>query len=456
MVVYYVEGDGGHLMGEELGDQKFRTVVRGSCVSYHMPWEDICKEMQEHGDDRSLGQLPRPQEALKYMLRVYVRVNGLDLKKHLRQIQVRPFVIVALLDFLIERNHEAFRGKGLAVDLRQQMRAAVAKEYPGEDEVPKELWECLAATMEEETQRKAYQVQIHDVKNATPGDGGTTLEACLDNLRPQSVCLDKSATSCVDPEARRRAALVRSGVLPVEIKSKELTQFHSKYFSQALPLVIPRMVSGPDFFPARPWRRIHEDSPKVSAPQFCAAFARRAEAQCRTDWSALSIIRSVTYKFVAEHTMTTVAPIIGRNNRANPGRTKELIEAAEKLYKQLHEGFIGRGVHRVPIGGNTTLLPRAVGLSPLEKKLAWGQHFLARHMPGSQQLRQLMGHVQFGARIQYGDCLFFTISPNEQHSALVLRLSRFRRNDPFVIHGSPFFWQSTRGPQRCSHCKRMK
>ena len=28
-----------------------------------------------------------------------------------------------------------------------------------------------------------------------------------------------------------------------------------------------------------------------------------------------------------------------------------------------------------------------------------------------------------------------TISPNEQHSALVLRLSRFRQNDPYVKHG---------------------
>ena len=74
-------------------------------------------------------------------------------------------------------------------------------------------------------------------------------------------------------------------------------------------------------------------------------------------------------------------------------------------------------------------------ISPeLEKKLAWAQHFLAQNLPGSQQLRQIMGHAQFGARILYGDCIFITVSPNEQHSALVLRLSRFRRNDPFVAH----------------------
>ena len=71
-----------------------------------------------------------------------------------------------------------------------------------------------------------------------------------------------------------------------------------------------------------------------------------------------------------------------------------------------------------------------------EKKLAWTQHFLAQNLAGSQQLRQIMGHRQWGARVVYGDCFFITISPNEQHSSLVLRLSRFRRNDPYTKHGS--------------------
>eukprot|EP00973_Karenia_brevis_P003099 425874-Karenia_brevis.AAC.1 len=59
-------------------------------------------------------------------------------------------------------------------------------------------------------------------------------------------------------------------------------------------------------------------------------------------------------------------------------------------------------------------------------------HFLCKSRPGSQQIRQLMGHSQFGARVVYGDCLFYTLSPNEQHSAWVLRLSRYRANDPCI------------------------
>ena len=99
-------------MLEKAGNQQFRTVVRGSAMSYHMPWEDIVAQLQEHGDDRHSHMLPRPQECLKYMLRLHLQVNGLDFRKHLKQVQVRPHVLIALLDFLIDMNHESFRGKG--------------------------------------------------------------------------------------------------------------------------------------------------------------------------------------------------------------------------------------------------------------------------------------------------------------------------------------------------------
>ena len=92
----------------------------------------------------------------------------------------------------------------------------------------------------------------------------------------------------------------------------------------------------------------------------------------------------------------------------------------------------GRSDELIDAPGDVTRLPYATGLGALEKKLAWNMNAMAETLPGVQQTRQLMGHMQFGARIDYGDCLFFTFSPNPQHSGLVLRLSRYRRNDPFL------------------------
>eukprot|EP00973_Karenia_brevis_P029040 4005486-Karenia_brevis.AAC.1 len=69
-----------------MGHQKFRVAVRGSFVSYQMPWEEILKRMNEHRADRNVLDIPRPQDYLKYMLRVHLQVNGVDFKRHLRQV----------------------------------------------------------------------------------------------------------------------------------------------------------------------------------------------------------------------------------------------------------------------------------------------------------------------------------------------------------------------------------
>ena len=238
------------------------------------------------------------------------------------------------------------------------------------------------------------------MKHGTPDDSAASLERCFESLRPQAMCVDRSAASLTDPETLRSGALRRYGDLHLETGGKMIFQWHSKYTSQVLPFVMPKMVSGPDYYPDRRWRRCTEDGAAlVSVPAFVAGFARRVEASCRTDWSASPIVRSAGYQFVAEHSMALTAPFLAKRNSALSTSAEEHVAAAKNLCHNLHHGFTGRGVHRMPIAGDTTRLPFATGLTPLEKRLAWAQHFLAQNMPGSQQLRQLMGHTQFGARV---------------------------------------------------------
>ena len=52
MLVFYVEGDWGHLLTEEMGAQKHRTAVKGSCFSFHMPWEDILDTLHQSCQDK--------------------------------------------------------------------------------------------------------------------------------------------------------------------------------------------------------------------------------------------------------------------------------------------------------------------------------------------------------------------------------------------------------------------
>ena len=123
----------GHLLNENLQDHKYRTRVRGSAVSYQMPWEDILRELRDNYLDKDFHDNPRRQECLKYILRVHLNAAGQNMEKHIKQLRVRPSVLLLLLEFLIDRQHVAFRGKGSAAEPKAKMRDIVAREYPEQE-----------------------------------------------------------------------------------------------------------------------------------------------------------------------------------------------------------------------------------------------------------------------------------------------------------------------------------
>ncbi len=165
MLVFYVEGDMGHLMDETLNEQRWRTMVRGSCVSYVMPWDDIIRNLLHNCLDADLTDLPCKGDCLKCFMRVHLNVAGHDMEKHIKGLKVRPFVLIKLLEFLIDSGHEAFAGKGSPLDLKAKMRARVVKEYPEKEghlseedragTVPDSLLEAMREV--EETRRKAEE-----------------------------------------------------------------------------------------------------------------------------------------------------------------------------------------------------------------------------------------------------------------------------------------------------------
>ena len=184
------------------------------------------------------------------------------------------------------------------------------------------------------------------------------------------------------------------------------------------------------------WRRQdmpgHLRAPWVSASTFLQGFARRCESQCRHDWTALPIMRTVTFKYLVETSGGLTSMVFPRRR---PGTTdtsaEDLIKDAQTLYDKLWRGYQRSGNLRIPIAGDTTRLEHAEGLTSRQRQMARLQKFRAEHFPGTQPLRRLMAHCNTGARIVYGDCLFLTISPNEQHSAFVLRLTRYRKTIHF-------------------------
>jgi hypothetical protein len=306
MMVCYVEGDGGHLLNEDVQQQQFRTRVRGTAHSVHMPWEDIVAELRKHAFEKdALQTIPRKAECLKYILRVSVRLDRYTLNKVLRQMSVRPFVLLQLLYYLIDHRHEAFRGKQSARELREAMRVAVSTEYPlsaeemvkPDEEREWHLPDDFATAEGKEVTRASRVCKRFPEKHSTPDAGAMDIETCLSSGRPASLLMETSVQASTTPSALRENAMARSagitaGVLHVQTDAKLIPQWHAKYFSQILPFVIPFMVSGPDFefsTGQQRWRRkkfgSYPDAPWVAASTFLAGFARRCESQCRRDWT---------------------------------------------------------------------------------------------------------------------------------------------------------------------------
>ena len=131
MLIYYIEGDRGHLMEEIMGEQRSRTVVRGSACTYQMPWEEIIRDLGTHCLEEGSLTLPRAQDSLKYFVRVHLNVAGVDMKKYMKQLHVRPFVLLRLLQYLIDSKHEVYRqGNVPAQELMERLRKRVEQEYP--------------------------------------------------------------------------------------------------------------------------------------------------------------------------------------------------------------------------------------------------------------------------------------------------------------------------------------
>ena len=68
----------------------------------------------------------------------------------------------------------------------------------------------------------------------------------------------------------------------------------------------------------------------------------------------------------------------------------------------------------------------------MERDLVKGLTFSSSKFAGTQQISLDIGHALFGARFEYGDPLFSTVSPSSRHSKMVLRFSRYRYEDPAV------------------------
>ena len=99
-------------------------------------------------------------------------------------------------------------------------------------------------------------------------------------------------------------------------------------------------------------------------------------------------------------------------NAAGNVHAAEVSEAAAKLYKKLMHGHWWDGKMNRKINSDFSKLPLPMDLTKMERNLIKDLVFLQKKHAGTQQVRLMIGHALFGARVEFGDPLFLAISPS--------------------------------------------
>ena len=425
MIHFYLEEDRGHLMEEELHRAEFRIGIRGNISSFSIPWEEVYEKLQEIESTRGGIQLPHSPEVLATMVRFTLKAHAhADVVEWVRGAKVRPWVVLKLLEHLIDIGHPMCASHD-AERLRNAFAQRVAEMYGVAEAVPTVIVEAIR-------QEVGVAAEVPHAKHATPEAAPVSNisgEAFTGELRPHTVTADHTSTQAGDAEVMEVTALSANlHHIAVTTGAAFFDQWQSRYLSYAFPYSLPAPLGGPDFPQKRRDRR-GQQAPLFTSSMYMRSLVARAESSIRNSWDLIPGVRRITSKWQA-----VWKPHVQRQNKSDtvlePRDPKKWVEAAARLYKRLRCGRYKQGESSRPINYDTRKLWQAEGITEDELSLLRDVRARQQMLAGTVETRKRIGRYLFGARVELGEPLFVTVSPTTRHNGLYLRFVRYRAQDP--------------------------
>ena len=289
-------------------------------------------------------------------------------------------------------------------------------------------------------------------KAATPAEliwNEDDLQRELDRARPNILMSQRDSDALKEIEASRANAFSRFSVLELKTGSKLVDQFQGSYIPRVFNMTLPWFVGGPDLKGRERFRRISDDAPEVSLNTFTRMLPRRVEAQIRWDWDLIPSVWSLNFATMVNTGASLSIQRTLQRGHGEESQEKAIGEAAANIYKLLWDGEYRRADgSRQPIHGDTAKIMDAIGLTATQRALVQNYRFMSARIPGTRQVRRSINHLVFSSRIVYGLPVFLTITPSERHSILMIRLSRYRLEDPAIRVANPEFarWAGCNSP----------
>ena len=119
-------------------------------------------------------------------------------------------------------------------------------------------------------------------------------------------------------------------------------------------------------------------------------------------------------------------------------RSQDIEDGALQLLNALSGSYKDSRGNARPVKGDIAKLAYVPGLRSGARKLLQNLKHISTELPGTQEARKQMRHEIKAMRIRYGVPIFVTVSPDEAHQWLFIRMARPRESDP-IRRASP--WQ---------------
>ena len=435
-------------LDEHVHMQRVRQGARGNATTFPLAWERMIEELEaleegQEGQDAG-PNLPRTGEDLSDMVSVILKSGGeltkeTDLKHFIHQACVRRDIVYMLIQKARLRGHPAYR----KLDMEEVKKRCDLLPVDG---VPAEVVAELATDDNLD--------QVLRQKAASPVGGVDDLAGAARELqlrRPNAVVLENTCTAEVDVHAQQLNALralaeqeptpvVEKGTggiakLTVSTGSSPADQFQAWYFGVAFAFLFKYCTAMPD--PAEwseraRWRR-GEDEPRLGLRDWITVMARRVESQLNRDWSFGYTCWNLLFRDAVNLSRTLYAydtPVLRPDSTVGKLTPRDLEQAAIEVYKALGGTCTGPSGKEMPVKNNFALLKYVPHLSSAARRLVANLTQTARAVPGAQESRRHMRFEIQAMRVRYGVPIFVTITPDEAHQLLYIRMSRTRSSDP--------------------------
>ena len=447
-------------MDERVHMQRFRQGARGSATTFLLDWEWLLNEFQNLETVAAANNtilLPRSGEELRKYVSVILKSRDKDVRaedvKHLvHQATVRRHIVVRLIENGVHREHPAYKH----VDLEAMMQRA--ESVLPENDVPAEVVALLES--DEATEL------LYKQKNAAPiAEPDTVEDAVLEmNLqRPNGVVLEKSGCDVLDGEGQQEAALraLAADITPDELAEEDcedaiakqadesvperqvvssttpMDQFAPCYFGVAFAFLFKYCTAMPDppnygKYKDKRWRR-HAAAPRVTLQDWTRLMSQRVESQLNRDWTFGYTAWNILFRSAVNLSRSVYAydtPVRDATGEWQTMTPTMLEDAACEIIQALKGSYRAPDGRSIPVQGNLNLVRFVPNISPTAQRILANLSHTARKVPGTQEARRIMRFEIQAMRIRYCTPIFVTVTPDEAHSLLYVRMSRHRRSDP--------------------------